>query len=507
MSSALGGASISYVNLNTFADAIGAGGGDLSTTNGCFMCSYIEDLFIILGDASITLWDKIIGKLWIVMALGFGLFVMISGIQHVYDAMQQSVKIDSAEKKIDIKSWLDKLWKNGARIMVVGIILGGISAGGTHSLKAIANITATPILYLGAELGAMATQINGVATCGGTDAEQLFSTENNVLAPVFKPFMCVVRNVNAVVMAGAAGGFALMNYSWMGVDRNSGSRVAASMAGGTAVAAVTGFSPVGLALGAGAVAVTAGAEYGGNVITWVAGLALVLMFMYLGFNLFFQILSIMFKLIFVILFMPLLLAAAAFEKIWSKAAGLLKKSIDMLVSAAVKTLAVTLKVVILFGIVFYVADMFFPGPVDGFTAILPPLAGQSSTNLASREHAIMNVFKKCEAEAKPSDESNKEAYIACFNRERARVESAHDGAFDFMDDGWDFLLMMIFIFMLYLYAIEPKVDKLLPEANSGSNDKDGLDFGAMLKGYMKTGTKGVGNIYGKIRDIALERAK
>ena len=463
MSSVLGGTSISYVNLNTFADTIGAGSGDLSDTGGCFMCSYIKDLFDVLGDTSILLWDKIIGKLWIVMALGFGLYVMISAIQHIYEAMQQSVQINTSEKKIEIKSWLDKLWKNGARILAVGIILGAVGAGGTHSLKAIANITATPILYLGAELGAMATQINGVATCGGTDAEELFSNDNNVLDPVFKPFMCVVGNVNAIVMAGAAGGFALMNYSWMGM--------------------------------------------GGGVITWVAGLALVLMFMYLGFNLFFQILSIMFKLIFVILFIPLLLAAAAFEKIWSKAAGLLKKSIDMLVSAAVKTLAVTLKVVILFGIVSYVADMFFPGPVDGFTAIFPPLAGQSSTNLASREYAIMNVFKKCEAEANPSDESNKDAYIACFKRERTRVESVHHGAFGFMDDGWDFLLMMIFIFALYLYAIEPKVDKLLPEANSGSNNKDSLDFGAMLKGYMQTGKKGIGNVYGKIRETALERAK
>jgi hypothetical protein len=29
----------------------------------------------------------------------------------------------------------------------------------------------------------------------------------------------------------------------------------------------------------------------------------------------------------------------------------------------------------------------------------------------------------------------------------------------------------------------------------------------MIKGYMQTGKKGIGNVYGKIRETALERAK
>ena len=58
------------------------------------------------------------------------------------------------------------------------------------------------------------------------------------------------------MLAGAGGGFSLMNYAWMGM--------------------------------------------GGGAITWVAGLALVIMFLIIGFNLFFQVLSVVMKLIFLI---------------------------------------------------------------------------------------------------------------------------------------------------------------------------------------------------------------
>ena len=462
MSNALGGTSISYISVNTFADAIG-GGGDTSTTTGCFMCSYISDLFNILGKSAEALWTKIIEKLWLVMVLGFGLYVAISAIQLMFEAMQKSTKFDSAERKIEIKPWLDGLWKNGVRVLAVGILLGAIGAGGTQSLKLVANVTATPILYMGATLGAMATNTSSIAPCQAFSLDEEASS-SDVLAPVFQPFLCVVSNINTIVLAGAAGGFALMNYSWIGLGM------------------------------------------GGGVLTWVAGLALVLMFLYLGFNLFFQILSIMFKLIFVILFLPLLLAAAAFEQIWAKASGLLKKSIDMLVSAAIKTLAVTLKVVILFGIVWYVADMYFPGPIDGFTTILPQVAGQQNNQADGQALYVMNVFKRCEERANSSD-NFKDTYLECFNAERSNLPAQYSTAFDFMDDAWAFLLMMAFIFILYIHAISPKVDQLLPDANTQPNEKDGLDFGAMLKGYSQSAFKGVKKVYGDIKSKALERAK
>ena len=178
----------------------------------------------------------------------------------------------------------------------------------------------------------------------------------------------------------------------------------------------------------------------------------------------------------------------------------------MLVSAAIKTLAVTLKTVILFGIVGYVSDMYLPGPVDGFTSVLPPLAGLAPNNLDSRNMSIMNVFKTCEERASASSDF-KETYLECFEQERGTVEAAYPDAFDFMDIPFDFVLMMMFVFFLYLYAVEPKVDKLLPDGNAKPNEKDPLDFSAMIKGYGKMGVSGISGAYNKVKDIFLKGAK
>ena len=244
--------------------------------------------------------------------------------------------------------------------------------------------------------------------------------------------MCVVGNINSVMLAGAAGGFALMNYSWLGL--------------------------------------------GGGLMTWLAGFALVLMFMFIGFDLFFQILSVIFKLIFIIIFLPLLLAAYAFEGTWSVASGLVNKSVDMLVSSAVRIVAITLKVLIIYATVSYTADTFYPSPNDGYSAILPPLLGTQPENPDSQTLSVMNVFSTCEQVALSNGEMDKDAFVNCFTARKAEVERQYPNAFDFLKDGWDFLLMMACMFFLYYYAVSPKIDKLL-----GKDNKEIFDYGKWLK--------------------------
>ena len=216
-----------------------------------------------------------------------------------------------------------------------------------------------------------------------------------------QPFMCVMGNINSVMLAGAAGGFALMNYAWMDLD--------------------------------------------GGAFTWLAGLTLVLMFLIIGFDLFFQILSIVFKLVFVIIFLPLLLAAYAFEGTWSKANTLFSNAIGMVVSSAIRIVAITLKVLVIYATVSFCADMYFPGPRDGYTAILPPMMGMHAENPDAQTLSVMNVFATCESVALVNGEMDKELFKSCFTARRAEVERTYPGAFDLLSDGWDFLLMMMFL--------------------------------------------------------------
>ena len=56
------------------------------------------------------------------------------------------------------------------------------------------------------------------------------------------------------------------------------------------------------------------------------------------------------------------------------------------------------------------------------------------------------------------------------------VERQYPGAFDFLGDGWGFLMMMIGIFALYYWVVSPEIDKII--APVGNSD---FDFGGNIK--------------------------
>ncbi len=416
LSSSIGGASLTYTNMNNFLTAIGAGG-DVANANGCFLCRYIGELFGVIGTATDKFWTLIIDYVWVLVALGFGLFLFITTGKYLFDAAKKTTALDGKERKLEFKAWFDKIWKQAVRILFVGALMGALGMGGTTALRTVSEITIRPVLYIGAELSMVATGVNDATQCGALTTNTNTSSDD-ILNPILEPFTCVVGNINSVMLAGAAGGFAMMNYAWMGM--------------------------------------------GGGAFTWIAGLALVIMFLIIGFDLFFQILSVVFKLVFLIIFMPLLLAATAFEGTWKMASGLVKKALGMLVSSAVRIIAITLKVVILYATVSYAADAFFPGPYDGYSAILPPLMGQAPKNPDTQTMAVMNVFATCERVGLSDGEMDKDKFKTCFIQQSEMVEAQYPGAFDFLRNGFEFMLLMIGLFALYYYAVAPRIDKLIP---------------------------------------------
>ena len=444
LSSSIGGAALTYTSMDNFLTAVGVQNGDIASANGCFMCGYIADLFSVIGNAAQRFWGIMVDNLWIIMVLGLGIYVFIHSIKHIMDAAKKTATLDGKEKGIEFKSWFDPIWKQVVRLMVVGALMGMLGMGGVTAMKTVSQITITPVLYVGAELSMAATGVTDAAQCGALTPTNKMDG-NDVLNPILQPFMCVMGNINSVMLAGAAGGFAMMNYAWLGL--------------------------------------------GGGAFTWLAGLALVLMFLVIGFDLFFQILSVVFKLVFIIIFLPLLLAASAFEGTWAKASGLLSKSVGTLAASAVRLVAITLKVLVIYATVSYTADTFMPGPADGYSAILPPMMGTAPENPDAKTLSVMNVFSTCEQVAMTDGEMDKDRFKDCFTARKAEVERQYPGAFDFLGDGFDFLLMMLCLFFLYYYAISPKIDKLLPAGsiklpvpgeNASVSGKEEFDYGAWI---------------------------
>ncbi len=434
LSASLGGAALTYSSMDNFIVAIGVENGDIATANGCFLCQYIAQLFGVIGNATEMFWDTIIDSLWVLMAIGFGIYMVVHTVQYIFDAAKKTTSLPTGALKLEFKPWFDNVWKLAVRILIAGAILGTIGMGGTAALRALTEITITPVLFMGAELSMAASGVSDAATCSALAGGV---TDVGVLNSILGPFMCVMGNLNAVMLAGAAGGFALMNYAWMGM--------------------------------------------GGGVLTWVSGLALVIGFLVIGFDLLFQVLSVLFKLIFLIIFAPLLVAAYAFEGTWKLAGGVVSNAVGWLIKAAVRIVTITLKIIITYAMVAFAADEFFPGPNDGYSAILPPMMGRTIENPDAQTMSVVNVFTTCEAVALADGEMDKDAFVDCFNAQRATVERTYPGAFDFMDDGWNFLLMMIGMFVLYFYVISPKIDGLI-----GKDGKEDFDYGGWVRDLGKT---------------------
>ena len=454
LSSSIGGASLSYTSMDLFMKQIGAENGDIASVNGCFLCFYIGELFATLGRATEMFWIAIVQHLWILMAIGFGIFIIFHTISYLNKFANSNVvkNLTQSEPKFVFSKWFEKVWKTGLRVMIAGALIGAIGWSGTGVLKTTTKIIVEPVMYLGTTLSMAATNAISNTKCDMVDITE--TKDDNPLTPVLQPFMCVMGNLNTVMLAGAGGGFALMNYSWLGL--------------------------------------------GGGLFTWLAGLTLVIMFLVIGFDLLFQVLSVIFKLIFVIIFMPFLIAAAAFEQVWSLAKEVFNSAINMLINSAISILKISLKIVIMFAVVYFASDAYYPGPTDGFTAIMPPLFGElTPENPDAQTMSVMNVFKTCEQVSIINNEIDKDKFVSCFKTQKSLVEARYDNAFNFMDDGFDFLMFMIGVFFLYFWVVSPKVDAML---GTDKENKEQFDYGQWIKDFGKTAYNAPGQIYTKIRD-------
>lgn len=449
VSHSIGGASLSYTNVDNFMTQINSNNG-INSVNGCFLCVYINQLFEVLGNTTTMFWNGLVSNLWILMAIGYGIFIIAHTITYMREnASSKDVKdLTDAEPKFDFKKWFDKVWKTGVRVLIAGALIGALKGVNLEALNVTTKIIVEPVLYLGTILSEAAT---GVISGAHPFVSNI---TNNPLMSVLQPFMSVMDNLNTVVLAGAGGGFALMNYSWLGL--------------------------------------------GGGVFTWLAGLTLVIMFLFIGFDLVFQVLNVLFKLIFIIIFMPLLIAAVAFEQVWSLAEKVMKSAINMLVNSAVSILKISLKITIIYAIVFFAADNFYPGPTDGFTSILPPLLGKiTPQNTDAKTMAVQKVFTTCEQVSLVDGQIDKDKFVSCFNTQRHIVETKYNGAFDFLKNGFDFMLFMIGIWILYFWVVSPQVDDLLKVSKEG---KEKFDYGQWVKDFGTTVYNAPGKIFNAVRD-------
>ena len=109
---------------------------------------------------------------------------------------------------------------------------------------------------------------------------------------------------------------------------------------------------------------------------------------------------------------------------------------------------------------------------------------------------MYDVFASCEQESKVNDDIDKTLFKSCFEQKRAVVEAQYPDAFNFMRDGFSFLIFMIGVAFLYFWIISPKIDELF-----ASDAKETFDYGQWLKDLGKTSADAPYKIYSKVKEV------
>ena len=406
LASSIDGASLPYVSLPRFLNSIGACKGgvcDIAGANGCFLCPYVEKLFFLIGTATEGLWDVIIDHTWIILVIGLVVFMFWKAYDVIMTANKQNASLGEGARTLHFKQWFDAVKGQFIRVMIVAALMGAAGFGGRAALQAVADSVVYPVMYVGTSLSMAATGVGDAAVCGASK-----NAGRNPMAGVSDSFKCVIGNLSVVILSGASSGFAMMDFAWLGM--------------------------------------------GGGFLTWLAGLFVVIMFLYIGYNVMFKVLNIAFNLVFVIVFIPLFLALFAFENVWKLLGGATKAVLEIFAQTAVRVVGVTIEIMILSSIV--------------------TLASQAT--LSSDYAAEYAIIEKCEKRASPSGgKIDRDLYAQCFEAEK----SAHPSAFRNLDNGWEFLTTLLFLFLVYYFLVDKKLQKII------GTDKDDayFKFGDSLK--------------------------
>jgi hypothetical protein len=405
-----GGPGVPYASMPRFLQGIGAcdanGVCNIGGANGCFLCPYVKHLFEVIGAATESLWSAIVNNVWILLALGLAVVAFYQAYVVIAAGIKDNAPDSTAERKFDFAKWWEAVKKPFIRVIISAAFLGTMGLGGIKSLQLTSDVVIYPVMLASSAL---------TSAAAGTNIGCEFGESTHPLSAVSDSFSCIVGNLNATILYGANGGFAMMNYAWLGL--------------------------------------------GGGILTWIGGLAVALIFLYLGFRVLWKILNVVFNLVFIIIFLPLLIAAWAFEASWGVAKGAMSGAIGMLAKTAVRSIGIVLEVVIISGMINFAR----------------------TETLSSDPVAEIEIAQRCEAMADRGGQIDAAIYKNCFVAERAR----NPNAFRYLDHGWDFIMMMLFIFAVYYILIDKKLQKIINTDDDGGYFKFGNEvqsFGKQVWG-------------------------
>ena len=315
--------------------------------NTCWSCSLFAKCFDLMSLMGLKLYIYIADIAWTLIIMGFAVWLLM----YMYDNLIK-------DQKSDVSSMLRDIAKKVIVIGVIGVALFSTTDKNkneqyiTNMANTIFENTAVPILKMGIGIGTETLKVNVCdklyypkSEVGGIITEEL---KNDML--------CLMNSVNTVFLSSMTAGSNMIGMSWRNFMEN----------------------PIG------------NAKYLPDI---VAGMAIVAIFFLMYLTIPFMLIDIVFTMGILISFIPLMIGGYAYDRTKSFSS----KGISSLFGMSFYIIMYSIFLGILYSSFVYIADMYYPGPIDNFTYLFPDFI---YTDMVSSQTA--NIMKN-------------EGFRACFN--------------------------------------------------------------------------------------------
>lgn len=327
----------------------------------CWSCSIFSNFLDLLGDASARLYIYLSDISWLLIIFGYAVWIL--------NYLYKGIVID---QNLDFKQMFKDAVKKIITISIVSVALFGFSAGEsskeTYLKKMVGTIvdnTFVPIFKMGMGISgeifkvSVGTGSDKFNLCNklyypkykGVDNTNYGDNKNGLLSRELKEdILCFVNHVNIVYLSAMTAGANMLSQAWHDWLSSFGNRP--SLLGDS-----------------------------------IAGLCMVVIFFLMYILVPFSLIDIVFTLGILVVFLPIIIASYAYQDV-ERVKNFSKNALLSVWRIAFYMVMYSIFLSIVYSSFLYIADMYYPGPLDGFTYLFPSFMYDANPD-------ILREFTEC----------------------------------------------------------------------------------------------------------------
>ena len=313
----------------------------------CLVCDIFAKCFDLMSMLGLKMYVYIADIAWTLITMGFAVWILIYMYNHLIieqDSNFKQMGLDIAKKIIVIS------------IIGAALFFNTDKEKNEKYLQNIANTivdnTAVPLLKMGVGVSAEILDTN---VCSHLNYPK--SEVDGMLSPSLKEDMlCLLNSISSVYLSAMTAGSNMVSMSWNNFSDN----------------------PV---------------KNAGNLPDILAGMALIAIFLIMYVAIPFMLIDIVFTLGILITFLPLMIGGYAYDRTKNFSSVGIKSLWGMCFYIIIYSIALS----VMYSSFIYIADMYYPGPLDNFTYLFPDFIYNNmvSGQLPSLKGELSKAFTSC----------------------------------------------------------------------------------------------------------------